>query len=103
MTVFSAQTKLPSHQYLRLLGNLEKLGKWSPFDSLELQPSSADCRYNNINNEIVDGVCYRVFSCMIPWTLLEGKSAQRKEIYSFLMPCHHARPSKHHQQFHLGS
>ena len=55
MTVFSVQAKLPSHQYLRLLGDLEKLGKWSPFDSLELQPSSADCRYNN-NEIFVDGV-----------------------------------------------
>ena len=52
MTVFSAQTKLPSctPEYLRLLGNLEMLGKWSPLVNL----------YNS--NEIVDGVCYQDLS-----------------------------------------
>ena len=53
MVVFSVQAKLPSRQYVRLVGNLEKLGKWSPYDSLELQPSPGDCRY--ICNNKIDG------------------------------------------------
>ena len=45
MVVFSVQAELPSRQYVRLVGNLEKLGKWSPYESLELQPFPRDCRY----------------------------------------------------------
>ena len=68
MILFSVQAKLPSRQHIRLLGNLEQLGKWSPFDSLKLQPSSVDCssvRTWSINVDITTktNVSFRYFIC----------------------------------------